>query len=253
MWFFLVVLILGCNPVGEQITKYVISKNGIEVTASSRLAGAIESVTYNGVELLVAQDHGRGLQSASSFDFKGESYNPTEAGSSDDFDKLTSTSQLLAVKVDKSLETIVQMAYWLPVEKALSDHILSKRVEIIDLNTIRYDIRFYVPKYYSYGCFEILTGYMPPYFNKFYTSDGEILSPGPGEQPLPVFFSDGELAMGVFCEGVNKYGRHDYIATMKWNAVHRQEDVKSGFYDFRCYVFVGTFKDVKEKIWESTR
>ena len=57
----------------------------IVITTTSRLAGAIHSLTWNGREFIDSADHGRQLQSASNFDagsrITGETYNPTEAGS----------------------------------------------------------------------------------------------------------------------------------------------------------------------------
>ena len=57
----------------------------IVITTTSRLAGAIHSLTWNGREFIDSADHGRQLQSASNFDagsrFIPETFNPTEAGS----------------------------------------------------------------------------------------------------------------------------------------------------------------------------
>uniref|UniRef100_A0A6H1Z6V8 Uncharacterized protein n=1 Tax=viral metagenome TaxID=1070528 RepID=A0A6H1Z6V8_9ZZZZ len=243
--------LIGCGSKEPASEKYRISDHGITVTASSRLAGAIESVKWNGVEFLTAEDHGRGLQSASSFDHKGEAYNPTEAGSLWDGGRSTSTSQLLSVNLSNGLETTAQMAFWLSVgDKVLSDHVLSKRVQIIDMNTIQYDVQFYIPRDYGYAQLEVLTGYMPPEFNEFYTADGNRISSGPGEQPIPVLFSNGKYAMGIYVNGVENYCRHDYTETMKWNAVFRKENIKTGYYAFRCFVIVGDLQTVKQRMGE---
>ena len=53
----------------------------LTISTSARLAGAIGSLTWNGIEFINQDDHGRELQSASSFDGLGECFNPTEAGS----------------------------------------------------------------------------------------------------------------------------------------------------------------------------
>ena len=67
-----------CAPVGS---------SELVITTTNRLAGAIDSVKWNGQEFINSTDHGRQLQSACSFDcaktqpFWAECYNPTEAGS----------------------------------------------------------------------------------------------------------------------------------------------------------------------------
>jgi len=251
IWFTVVAfLMIGCGD-NTTIETYKVSGHGIEVTASSRLAGAIESVKWNGVEFLVAQDHGRGMQSAASFNYHGEVYNPTEAGSSADGTGLSSSSILIGVKVGEALETHTQMAYWIPVgDKVLSDHILSKRLQMVAPNVIQYDVQFYVPRDYEHGQIEVLTGYMPPSFNQFMSVDGQPISKGPGEQPLPLIFSDGVNAMGIYSPGIENYCRHDYGETMKWNAVYRQDNIKAGYYAFRCFVIVGGIGTVKQKMIE---
>ena len=111
----------------------------IVITTTTRLAGAIHSLRWNGKEFIDSTDHGRQLQSAASFDndrdHNGETFNPTEAGSRDDGAGDRSSSQLLRLHAEGSeLETTTRMAFWLaPGEKSdgqlarndkvLSDHI----------------------------------------------------------------------------------------------------------------------------------
>lgn len=58
----------------------------LTITTTSRLAGAVHSILWNGQEFIDSTDHGRQRQSACSFDsmsddpFWAERYNPTEAG-----------------------------------------------------------------------------------------------------------------------------------------------------------------------------
>ena len=136
----------------------------IVITTTSRLAGAIHSLTWNGQEFIDSSDHGRQLQSASSFSSDGkhwaEAFNPTEAGSRDDGAGPTSTSRLMhSIATEHSLQTTTQLAFWLsPGQKSeghsainttkLSNHLLTKRVQIgqSDLpHVIRYDVTFTVP------------------------------------------------------------------------------------------------------------
>ena len=73
------------TPSGDAVIRAPFSGSEIVVTTTSRLAGAIHSVMWKGREFIDSTDHGRQLQSASSFDNSPtappETFNPTEAGS----------------------------------------------------------------------------------------------------------------------------------------------------------------------------
>lgn len=235
----------------------------IVITTTSRLAGAIHSLTWNDKEFIDSTDHGRQLQSAASFDcgrsgpFCAECFNPTEAGSRRDGDGRTSSSKLLRLRAyGNELETTTQMAFWLaPVETsegqpALNDGVLSRhnirkhvKIGYRDLpHVVQYDAVFAVPpgERHKYAQFEALTGYMPSEFDTFWTYDlasGQLqsLDDGPGEQSLPVVFStaNGSHAMGVYSPdqpsaGYEEagYGRFRFTEekVVKWNCVFRVRD-----------------------------
>jgi hypothetical protein len=235
----------------------------IVIRTTSRLAGAIDSLTWNGREFIDSFDHGRQLQSAASFDcsrdgeFWAERYNPTEAGSRRDGAGATSTSRLLSIRAEGAeLRTTVQPAFWLTPEEAssgrpalnnrtLSDHRIAKHVRIGYeklANIVDYHVTFTVPagERHRFGQFEALTGYMPAEFRTFWklipaTGKLESLDDGPGEQKYPVVFStdDGAYAMGIYSpdqpsagfEGAG-YGRFRFPAekVVKWNCVFRVRD-----------------------------
>ena len=71
------------------------------IRTTARLAGAIDSVRWDGVEFIDSHDHGRQLQSAINADvdgvFHAECYNPTEAGSVVDALGPKTTSRLEAL------------------------------------------------------------------------------------------------------------------------------------------------------------
>ncbi|MHC4880598.1 MAG: hypothetical protein ACYTGL_29455 [Planctomycetota bacterium] len=246
---------------GEAVIRAPAGDSEIVITTTSRLAGAIHSLTYDGVEFIDSHDHGRQLQSASNLDlrskFTGETFNPTEAGSRSDGAGPRSTSRLLHLTTTKrSLQTTSQMAFWLrPNEKsgghpaknetALSNHLLTKRVTIgwRDLpHVIAYDVTFHLPigEDHSYAQFEAVTGYMPEKFSRFWrfnptTQQFESLSDGPGEQNLPVVLAteNGSHAMGVYSPQQPSpgyaqagYGRWRFIPqrVVKWNCVFRLRD-----------------------------
>ena len=255
----------------------------ISVTVTRRTAGAIDSITWGGMEFVDSADHGRQVQSASSFDaglpgeFWAERYNPTEAGSRLDGAGPHSTSQLLFAKLTPSeMLSVTRMAFWLaPGEKssgrpainreAISDHVLTK---IVTLNAeghphaIRHQVTFTVPpgERNTFAQFEALTGYMPAAFSVFETFDprtGQLapLADGPGEQRLPLVFStpDGHHAMGCYSRepGVS-YGRWRFPPqrVVKWNAVLRERGnpVPAGPRVFTVFTAVGSRQNVRDTL-----
>ncbi|WP_298867261.1 hypothetical protein [uncultured Gimesia sp.] len=247
-------------PNGNAVIRRKAGPSEIVITTTNRLAGAIDSLTWNGKEFIDSYDHGRQLQSAASFNlgstdpFWAERYNPTEAGSRLDGAGKTSSSKLLSLRAQGAeLQTTSRMAFWLaPGQKSsgrlalnnkiLSDHLITKKVRIgykkLD-NVIEYQATFTVPKneQHNYAQFEALTGYMPEEFEKFWTfrpANGKLepLSDGPGEQKFPVVLStnNGQYAMGIFSpdqpsKGYEQagYGRFRFNAAkvVKWNCAFR--------------------------------
>ena len=267
------------EPSGNAVIRGKAGPSEIVITTTSRVAGAIHSLTWNGKEFLDSFDHGRQLQSASNLDsgktFIPEVFNPTEAGSMSDGRGEKSSSKLLRIHASgPELETTTRMAFWLrPGEKSqghpavntkiLSDHLLSKHVRIGVAgfpHAIAYDVTFTIPEgeHHNLAQFEALTGYMPPAFSRFWTFDRKTgalkpLDDGPGEQPTPVIFStpNGSHAMGIYSpEKQPGYGRWRFVEAKvnKWNCVFRVRDpkgVKPGKYTYRMFVVVGTIEDVK--------
>jgi hypothetical protein len=255
--------VTGQSPIsGDSVIRAPAGGSEIVITTTSRCAGAIHSLTWNGKEFIDSADHGRQFQSAANFDagkqpFFPETFNPTEAGSARDGAGKMSTSKLLELRAkDNELVTKSLMAFWLaPGEKSqghpalndkrLSNHLLAKEVRIGFQewkNVLDYRVTFTVPKTerHNYAQFEALTGYMPPDFSRFETFDPktgklEPLEDGPGEQNRPVVFSteNGSHAMGIFSpdqpsqgyEGAG-YGRFRFKAekVVKWNCVFRVRD-----------------------------
>lgn len=273
---------------GDATIRAQYAGSDIVITTTSRLAGAIDSLTWDGQEFINSTDHGRQLQSASNFDagsrFAGETFNPTEAGSRFDGAGQTSTSRLLHLVANgNKLQTTNQMAFWLrPGDKSgpnpaknktvVSNHLLTKRVTIGYgklRNVIQYDVTFGLPinETHKYAQFEAVTGYMPPEFSKFLTVDPasgvtKPLSDGPGEQRLPVILStdSGSHAMGIYVPNLGDghqakpgYGRWRFTAqeVVKWNCVFRirnKAGVPAGDYSYRTFVVVGKLADVVASI-----
>ena len=264
---------------GDAVIRAPYADSEIVITTTSRLAGAIDSLTWGGQEFIDSHDHGRQLQSASNFDagskMIGETFNPTEAGSRFDGAGPESTSRLLRLIAEgNTLQTTTQMAFWLrPGEKSagnpakntseLSNHLLTKRVTIGYggmPNVLQYDVTFHLPadEHHRYAQFEAVTGYMPEKFSHFYTFKRESgmverLSDGPGEQSRPVILStqSGSHAMGIYSPDQPSpgyehagYGRWRFIPqkVVKWNCVFRvrhNDGLDSGDYSYRCLVIIG--------------
>lgn len=251
------------SSIKEQSISAMFDGSPIVARAANAFGGAISSLTWNGKEFINSSDHGRELQSASSFDGLGESYNPTEAGAN--LDRYLSTSLVRSLSTRGNvLEGETQMAFW---HGGLSQHVLRRKVTIGFLgipNVIQHLITFVIPEAHRSGTFEALTGYMPPEFTQFYTYDPashslDTLSDGPGEQPLPVIFatSDGQYAMGVYSAEPSAlrhggYGRFRFAAqrVVKWNCVYRIAHIAPGEYQTECYSIVGSLEDVKSAIAE---
>jgi hypothetical protein len=244
----------------------------LDVTALGGAAFAIGSLRVRGFEYLDCSDHGRCLQSASSFDGLGEMFNPTQAGGERDGAlPAGSSSRVIELAVNaETIASVVKMAYWRPVAaQRTSTHVLHQNV-MIGLgprrNVIRLDVAFDLPaaEYHSSGQFEIATGYMPAAFSHFRTFDpttGTLaeLSDGPGEQPLPVIFctADDRHCMGaISAEPLvgGGYGRWRFpswacvtaagpTGCVKWNAVTR---VASPLGSVRrtVYTAVGSLPDI---------
>lgn len=259
--------VAGAEPgvSGDAIIRAPYGGSEIVIKTTSRLAGAIDSLRWNGKEFIDSSDHGRQLQSASSFDagspFTVETFNPTEAGSVDDGAGAESSSRLLhLIARENYLQTTSQMAFWLsprgssggkPAKNTtvLSDHLLTKRVWIGDgkqSNVLSYDVTFGLPvgEKHRYAQFEALTGYMPAEFSKFWKFNPESMSlepldDGPGEQPFPVVLAteSGSHAMGIIARDAPPRGmtgpgygrfrfRHEKV--VKWNCVYRLRDDHNG-------------------------
>jgi hypothetical protein len=210
---------------GDAVLRGRAGPSEIVLTTTSRVAGAIHSLTWNGREFIDSYDHGRQLQSASNLDlgrtFIPEVFNPTEAGSRADGTGAKSSSRLLRLSLaGGELTTLTRMAFWLaPGEKSeghpaynnrvLSEHLLAKRVRIGYKglpHAIDYRVTFTIPKgeHHTFAQFEAVTGYMPPEFSRFWRYDAvaEKLRPlddGPGEQGAPVVLATptGSHAMGL--------------------------------------------------------
>jgi hypothetical protein len=254
----------------------------IEVGISSRTAGAIDSVTWEGKQFINANDHGRELQAAFAANSKRrECFNPTEAGSEADGTGVKSTSLLLSLNLFRSrLVSETQMAYWIgPDQQAcrgvnpeaagpLSKARLRKEVTIGAQgvpNAIEVKIDFLLANRLQLPGFEAPTGYMPAEFSRFWTyspADDRLIeySGNIDHQDLPLIFSvpDNEYAMGVYTprrsdfqisySGTRFTGKQMASPTVKWTCFFRTSEVSAGDHEFTSYILVGSLEKVRSGI-----
>jgi hypothetical protein len=263
------------------------------IRTTARLAGAIDSVRWDGVEFIDSHDHGRQLQSAINADvdgvFHAECYNPTEAGSVVDALGPKTTSRLESISVrDGVLATRTRMAFWLapgmkshghPAQnrELLSNHLLAKQVRIgrpgMD-HVLEYRVTFTVPldRPHRFLQFEALTGYMPATFSEALSFDAAMGTLVPrtrrnGEQREPVVLStpSGSHAMGVFTpdrppagQPAVGYGSFEFpvAKVVKWNCVfrvHQAEPIPAGDHAFRLFVVIGSREDCRRALVDLAR
>ena len=278
---------------GDAELSGMIGGKPLVIRTTSRLAGAIDSVKWAGVEFIDSHDHGRQLQSALNADVDGvfhvECYNPTEAGSVVDAlgPKSTSRLEFLSAK-DGVLSTRSRMAYWLaPGMKShghvaqnttlLSDHVLAKQVRIgrpgMDY-VLDYKVTFTVPadRPHKFLQFEALTAYMPATFSRELRFDAKTstlvaLPRGDGEirDPVVLATASGSHAMGIFTPDKSPrgqplvgYGRFSFAAdqVVKWNCVFRldqAEPLRAGDYSYQLYVVLGSQEDCRAALASLTK
>ncbi len=279
----------GVRPTGNMSISKSVLGSELKITAMERFGGAIGSLTWKGVEFVDIADHGRQLQSACHFDDEGECYNPTEAGSMADGTKQTSTSEWqYGSNEGGALKTQSRMAFWLSPGGVLgggcvsgrvintapvSNFIFGKEIKIgYDNweNVIEYDVNFWVAEDHGKGVFEILTGYMPIKFNKFYAFDKATKSiksivSGGSDKPVIQATADGSLAMGIYTpwkqlgvRGTDYYAAYysvrDFsdvsVAATKWNVAMHNMTAKKGNYAFKNFVIVGSLEEVVKTMGE---
>lgn len=226
---------LGKNP------KLTAANSQMKLLTRARVAGAIDSLVFNGKEFINSYDHGRQLQYAMSANLERECYNPTEAGSYRDGLGMFTTSRYVegCNIADNKIYTKTQMAYWLgpgetgicaPGQTAvnkdrLSNYTVSKIVEVgykgMD-NVISFKAKVDVVEDLKAFSIEAPTGYLNGEFNTFYTYNAQTrkltkleqnssVGGDPGDFLIPVkdipiiATADGKYAMAAYSTDKHTY------------------------------------------------
>jgi hypothetical protein len=284
------VVFVGVQPIrasaatGDFKIEYPALGSTIQVETSARFAGSVTSLIFRGMQYVDIHDHGRELQSSSSFDALGECFNPTEAGNIADHTGPTSSSKLLGSDAGPTwLKTTTEMAFWLPpgsdykhecgttpsithaVNKTVrGGHILDKRIELGEggvANVITDHVTFHVPEAHQSATFEAATIYTPSLFSQRYVLNFDSGRVEPtsrnGEQSWPVILAtaDGKNAVGLFSPSLPQpgigigYGTFNFPTTNKINCVFREKPIAAGEqFSYLCEFVVGTLDEVKTTI-----
>lgn len=268
------------SDLGDLTLTVPVFDSKVILSTEGKFGGAVTSLVFRDKEHIDRLDHGRLLQSASSFDGLGECYNPTEGGASRHSKNEEASVVKAARKEGNQLFTTTAMAFFLGPEQSrpkgcgnkkylkqavntveTSNHILDKRltVGLPDFpNVIEHDVVYHVPDHFTNATFEASTGYVPKEFSGAVYYDphhDKEIDPGKrqGEQSLPVilFTSDKLYAMGVYSPDLPQkglkfgYGRFTFPDVNKWNCVFRENNVKPGTYEYRCLIVLGTLDEVE--------
>ena len=243
-------------------------------------AGAISSLVYRGKEFIASRENGWLLQGAGGYGLWAECLNPTLAGARYDPPGTTS-SRLLATQADRHIySTLTQMAFWTPPGRRCSDAGGQRRHAV---NTTALSDTFYAqtmtagfrgvaraiedqvvittPRPEPIASFEVLTGYMPPGFDRFYAFDldSRTLKPLAGKdltterfEPLVVSTRDGRSAIGVLAITPSEnahYAAFRNAEVSKWSLVyHFNVGLAAGPHHFSCVVMIGTRDEVAQAL-----
>jgi len=260
--------------------RYCVQNNSIQVCTSSRCAGAIDLVSWNGKQFISDYDHGRELQIAVTVDNTGECYNPTEAGSLTDGASQSSSSKLLGLSTAGNvLRTTSLPAFWMSPGNCQSTCGCAKNTDItsnyktnkavtIGVNGVWNAIEFLfdvtIPEEHTNVQIESPTGYHWQEFDTFYRinlQNGQVRPENrcmnciiENQDPAIVATSDKAYAMGSFIKsaptGTINYalayftGTSEY-QTSKWSNVWRTGATNPGtLYGLASYICIGNLDQV---------
>ena len=222
--------------------------------------GAITSLKWHNYDFIDRADHGRLLQSAISFDGKGEADNPTEGGC---VITLSEKKQKCSSVIYKSgLTSIAKLGLW---DSGKDSGVrLLKNISADGYNGISIATSFLIPIEHKTATVEALTIYTPSVWvvkaiRYDPVADKEYPVGNNGEKGLPVIISTTFGAIGMYSSELPYYVGPDLVGyglfdlsdegTMKLNCVFRHTNIPANsILSHQCTIFVGGLSDVKEQI-----
>lgn len=229
--------------VARNFTNRPQSGNLLTVSASARVAGAIDSVFWKNMEFVNAWDHGREIQPAVFVNGQGMCNNPTMAGGDYDYQDYPTHSILEGIWSNgRTVAAQVLPAYWTAPEQYAGPELcnLAPNYSAVNgtyvsnyrmntntqvgykySNVIRFDTVVVIPENVSSLMIEASTGYLTGDMTEFYAYDlaarytNSAIVPVPvvpdplsGEQNKPLVVSNpgGTKAMAVWSPGLPQPG-----------------------------------------------
>ena len=251
------------------------------ISGSLRMAGAIDSLVWNNTEFINNWGHGRQLQCTVG-NHSGPCWNPTEAGTHDDWQSNYTHSILINITTINinEYQNYVLPAFWLlPGEsdtkctKAyntnnVSNFTMHKSIKILNnnnydkFNIFEYNMSFYIPYSMPFIQFEAPTAYLPKPFTMFYglnMSNYELINYFPvrdNQSNIPVIIAtnDSNYALGVIPKiqpafyGLYNFSHltPDSNSCSKWNVVQEFYNISAkNWLHFTNYLCVGSLNNVK--------
>lgn len=243
----------------------------IRLASLKSQASAISTLTYRGVEYIDPTNHGASMQTAWTYDNLGESYNPTEAGSTYDGPEILSSSSVLLkmMAFENTMVAFTNPAYWEAVDGNLRGQERIEKKIVIGYNglsnVIQYDVNIFVPEFHTLIYVEALTGYMPINFTNYYGYDMVLkqlyLSQDESVNYDELHVKSGDavitstsdklnaLAVLSLTDNADTYSKKDSgfyseYPSNKWDMFFTENNATPGLYHYRMLLVIGTLDEV---------
>jgi hypothetical protein len=255
------------EPDGTLILAQPFARSEIALRLSRRLAGAIDTLTWDGVAFLEPGDQGGGaLQATATLGPDGR--RADEAGRAVDGTGATAASRLETLRYGRSwAETESRMAWRLPgtARAGAAPGVILRRRVALGLpglgNAIEVQASFVVSEAAATARFEPVAATVPAAFSEAWRFDpatGAIsrIEPAPGDRPDPVILAlpEGSHALAVWSPSppANEaaaarasFSVEPGAGATRLSCAFRVADVAAGAHDFACYLLVGSLADVR--------
>ncbi|MCJ2133023.1 hypothetical protein MKK69_02900 [Methylobacterium sp. J-026] len=250
------------EPDGTLVLARPFGRSEIALRLSRRVAGAADTLTWNGVAFLADAGVGDALQARLTLDPEADGRQASEAG---DPRGEPAAARVRSLRAGRSwAETVAPLAWDGPGAAAGPDVILHKRIAL-GLpglgNAIEVQAGFVLSRPAAAVRFEPLSATVPAEFTEAWRFDPatgglDRLDSAPGERPQPVILAlpEGSHALGIWSPappaGEADAPRAGFAirpvpGATRLSCVFRVAQAASGAHDFACYALVGSLTDVR--------